>query len=79
LKCQNQWLHVITGNLNKAVSRNLKRFIDNFMFQVNAPALRMLQKGLKQGTMYRAKPDHSFIPMAIGMKLWICPKHFYLN
>lgn len=27
--------HVTTGNLNKAVGRNLKRFPDDFMFQLN--------------------------------------------
>ena len=27
--------HVTTGNLNKAVKRNIKRFPSDFMFQIN--------------------------------------------
>jgi hypothetical protein len=40
--------HVSTGNLNKAVSRNLKRFPDDFMFQLNASEFKnlMFQNGI---------------------------------
>lgn len=34
--------HVTTGNLNKAVSRNLKRFPDDFMFRLNATEFKNL-------------------------------------
>lgn len=39
--------HVTTGNLNKAVNRNLKRFPDDFMFQLNASEFKnlMFQNG----------------------------------
>lgn len=35
--------HVTTGNLNKAVNRNLKRFPDDFMFQLNASEFKNLK------------------------------------
>lgn len=40
--------HVTTGNLNKAVSRNLKRFPDDFMFQLNEKEFKnlMFQNGI---------------------------------
>jgi hypothetical protein len=40
--------HVTTGNLNKAVNRNLKRFPDDFMFQLNASEFKnlMFQNGI---------------------------------
>lgn len=33
---------VTTGNLNKAVSRNIKRFPDDFMFQLNEEEFKNL-------------------------------------
>jgi len=40
--------HVTTGNLNKAVNRNLKRFPDDFMFQLNTSEFKnlMFQNGI---------------------------------
>jgi hypothetical protein len=40
--------HVTTGNLNKAVNRNLKRFPEDFMFQLNATEFKnlMFQNGI---------------------------------
>ena len=38
--------HVTTGNLNKAVKRNLKRFPSNFMFQLNKTEFDQLQNDL---------------------------------
>lgn len=40
--------HVKTGNLNKAVSRNLKRFPDDFMFHLNTTEFKnlMFQNGI---------------------------------
>ena len=40
--------HVTTGNLNKAVNRNLKRFPDDFMFQLNSAEFKnlMFQNGI---------------------------------
>lgn len=40
--------HVTTGNLNKSVSRNIKRFPDDFMFQLNAAEFKnlMFQNGI---------------------------------
>jgi len=42
--------HVTTGNLNKAVNRNLKRFPDDFMFQLNETEFKnlMFQNGISR-------------------------------
>ena len=38
--------HVTTGNLNKAVKRNLKRFPSDFMFQLNKTEFEQLKNDL---------------------------------
>ena len=38
---------VTTGNLNKAVKRNIKRFPSDFMFQLTTSEFAQLKRGLK--------------------------------
>ena len=38
--------HVTTGNLNKAVKRNIKRFPSDFMFQLNKTEFEQLKNDL---------------------------------
>ena len=38
--------HVTTGNLNKAVKRNIKRFPTDFMFQLSKSEFEKLQNDL---------------------------------
>jgi hypothetical protein len=51
--------HVTTGNLNKAVNRNLKRFPEDFMFQLNATEFKnlMFQNGISSWGGTRKLPD----------------------
>ena len=51
---------VTTGNLNKAVQRNLERFPPDFMFQLTADeaeALRFQFGSLKRGQHFRCLPQ----------------------
>lgn len=50
---------VTTGNLNKAVKRNIERFPEDFMFQLNkdeTESLRFQFGSLKQGAHFRYQP-----------------------
>src|ERR1700687_4794234 len=61
---------VMTGNLNKAVSRNLKRFPEDFMFQltqVEAEAL-VFQTGIaKAGRGGRRTAPYAFTEQGVAM------------
>lgn len=41
-----EFYHVTTGNLNKAVKRNIKRFPSDFMFQLNKIEFEQLKSDL---------------------------------
>ena len=60
---------VTTGNLNKAVKRNIKRFPDDFMFQLSAEeydSLRFQIGSLKRGKHSKYLP-HVFTEQGVAM------------
>jgi hypothetical protein len=60
---------VTTGNLNKAVKRNLDRFPDDFMFQLTADeadSLRFHFGSLKRGQNYKYLP-YAFTEQGVAM------------
>ena len=60
---------VTTGNLNKAVKRNLDRFPDDFMFQLTkeeAETLRFQSGSLKQGEHFKYLP-YAFTEQGVSM------------
>jgi ORF6N domain len=60
--------HVTTGNLNKAVKRNLKRFPDDFMFQLSEEEVKNLifQNGTSSWGGTR-KPPYAFSEQGVAM------------
>jgi hypothetical protein len=63
---------VTTGNLNKAVKRNLARFPQDFMFQLTAEeaeSSRFHFGSLKRGQHYKYLP-YAFTDRAIGGSRW---------
>jgi phage regulator Rha-like protein len=60
---------VTTGNLNKAIKRNIDRFPDDFMFQLNKgeiEALRFQFGSLKQGEHFKYLP-YAFTEQGVSM------------
>jgi hypothetical protein len=68
---------VTTGNLNKAVNRNLDRFPADFMFQLTAEeteSLRFRFGSLKRGQHYKYLP-HAFTEQGVAMLSGILRSH----
>ena len=67
--------HVTTGNLNKAVKRNLKRFPSDFMFQLNEAEFEQLkndlifQNGISSWGGTRKLP-YAFTEQGLAMTQW---------
>ncbi len=58
-----------TRDLNKAVSRNLERFPDDFMFQLSIEEVRELEKRLGMGKQYGGRRDrpYAFTEQGVAM------------
>jgi hypothetical protein len=58
---------VTTGNLNKAVKRNLKRFPDDFMFQINANEMNLIFRiGISKHRGGVRKPVNAFTEQGVA-------------
>src|SRR5258706_8945823 len=68
---------VTTGNLNKAVKRNLARFPEDFMFQLSAEeaeSLRFHFGSLKRGQHYKYLP-YAFTEQGVAMLSGVLRSH----
>lgn len=60
---------VLTGNLNKAVKRNIDRFPSDFMFQLNKAEFEglMFQNGISKGRGGKRKLPYAFTEQGVAM------------